>query len=147
MMLRKSLAVFAVLSLGALLIAFASRVDASGRTLHPNELWSMFGGTTFDERLCDEIGLCVTTKACEDNDSDSVDCRLFGRDDDQMSTNTLGCNFTGDPSDECTEEGQVICLQRWRCKWEEGECVRDTNPQITNNPDDKYAPESCEDNS
>lgn len=139
-MMFKPLAVVGVSSLFGVVFATTAPVATSGRTLHPNELWGRFGGTQYDERMCDYIGNCALVEECN-GWTPGFDCRLYGREDvtPDGDPNTDGCNYTGNPMDVCEETGSVVCRERYRCKTVNEMCVIDTGIA----PAEENAPESC----
>jgi hypothetical protein len=137
----KTLAFVGGSSLFGLVLAATAPVTPPGRTLHPNELWSVCGGETFEDRCCDTIQRCITDDVCDAEEEEACVEFDFGEENPQNS-NLDGCN-AGPEGTTCTEDDDDnICLLIWSCRWNPfmgGFCEK--NQAIDTEP----APKSCDD--
>ena len=137
-MLRWLLVSASVLSV-SLALVFAFPTGPAGRTLHPNELWGLYGGA--NNYCCGANSNCTAVgSACSDADSEMACMNQIAN--IVFAGNKETCTLPV-PGKHCTEGMSYVCWERYLCEWETTpiqQCVTGLRIQQFTNPS------SCNDN-
>lgn len=135
-----------ILSSVALLVSgtyLSIAANGGGRAISTAELWSIYGGATFEDSCCQTLAGCVNILPdCPDTGQKGVcnSSKVGGT----LPGNNKSCTWVGPMGGySCEEDGGHVCADGYFCKWDDIQqsCgVDSTSTWVF------IAPDTCSDN-